>query len=132
MSGPFALSTLTLVALGGAAGCVLRYVTVVGAARVLGTGFPWGTLAVNVLGSFAMGLFFVWLTSRGLMRLSPLLLAGLLGGFTTFSAYSLDALLLWERGQAALAAVYAGASVVLSVAAVAAGAAAMRGWLAWA
>jgi CrcB protein len=104
MSGPFAPSTLALVALGGAAGCVLRHVTVVGAARVFGTGFPWGTLAVNVLGSFAMGLLFVWLTSRGLMRVSPLLLAGLLGGFTTFSAYSLDTLLLWERGQAALAA----------------------------
>jgi CrcB protein len=130
MSGPFAPQTLALVALGGAFGCVARYVTVVGAARLFGTGFPWGTMAVNVAGSFAMGLLFVWLTTRGLTRFSPLLLAGMLGGFTTFSAYSLDALLLWERGQAGRAALYAGASVALSIGAVAAGAALMRGWLA--
>ncbi|MFN3642958.1 MAG: fluoride efflux transporter CrcB [Gemmobacter sp.] len=130
MSSPFAPSTLALVALGGAIGCTARYVTVVGAARAFGTGFPWGTLAVNVAGSFVMGLLFVWLTSKGLVRLSPLLLAGVLGGFTTFSAYSLDTFLLWERGQAGLAALYAGASVLLSVAALVAGVAVMRGALA--
>lgn len=130
MTGPFAPQTLALVALGGALGCVLRYLAVVGAARAFGTGFPWGTLAVNVAGSFVMGLLFIYLTAKGLTRFSPLLLAGVLGGFTTFSAYSLDALILWERGQAPLAALYAGASVALSVAAVAAGAALMRGWLA--
>ncbi len=130
MAGPFAPQTLALVALGGAVGCVLRYLVVVGAARAFGTGFPWGTMAVNVVGSFVMGLLFVWLTARGLTRFSPVLLAGLLGGFTTFSAFSLDVLLLWERGQAPVALLYAGASVVLTLAAVAAGAALMRGWLA--
>lgn len=121
------LWTLTQVALGGALGAVARFVTVAAAARAFGPGFPWGTLAVNVVGSFVMGILVVWLEARGLTRLAPLLMAGVLGGFTTFSAFSLDVVRLWDAGAAAAAAGYALASVGLSVAALVAGAMMMRG-----
>ena len=118
---------LAQVALGGALGSVARYGVQLASLRLAGTGFPLGTLVLNVLGCFAMGLLFVWLTERGLMRYAPLLITGILGGFTTFSAFSLDALLLWERGQAGWAAGYVAASVLLSLGAVAAGVGVMRG-----
>ena len=107
----------TQVALGGAIGSVLRYLTI----SVVGG--PVATLAVNVLGSLVMGVLFVTLAPR----LSPLLMTGVLGGFTTFSAFSLDVLRLWENGQAVAAGGYAAGSVVLSVMALVAGAALMRG-----
>ncbi len=122
--------TLAQVALGGAIGSVARFLTVAGAARLLGGGFPWGTLAVNVTGSFAMGLLWIWLDARGLTRLAPLLAVGVLGGFTTFSAFSLDAVRLWENGSTLAAGLYAAGSVVVSLAALAGGAALMRGGLA--
>lgn len=109
--------TLTQVAVGGAIGSALRY----GAVLVIGA--PLGVLIVNVLGCFAMGVAFVLLQAR----LSPLLMTGVLGGFTTFSAFSLDALKLWEAGQGMAAAVYAGASVFLSLIAVGLGASLARG-----
>lgn len=108
------LGTLAHVALGGAAGSVTRYLT------LLTVPAPWGTLGVNVLGSFLIGLLVV---PAGRIGLSPLLLAGFLGGFTTFSAFSLDAARLWTAGQAGQAAAYVAGSVLLSLAAVAAGAA---------
>ena len=114
-------ATLLLVALGGALGAVARYLTGLAALRLIGAGFPWGTLAVNVAGSFAMGLLAVTLAHWGQTRLSPLLMTGFLGGFTTFSAFSLDALTLWERGDVLAAAAYVAASVILSLAALAAG-----------
>ena len=114
-------ATLLLVALGGALGAVARYLTGLAALRLIGAGFPWGTLAVNVAGSFAMGLLAVTLAHVGQTRLAPLLMTGFLGGFTTFSAFSLDALTLWERGDALAAAAYVAASVILSLAALAAG-----------
>ena len=114
-------ATLLLVALGGALGAVARYLTGLAALRLLGAGFPWGTLAVNVAGSFAMGLLAVTLAHVGQTRLAPLLMTGFLGGFTTFSAFSLDALTLWERVDALAAAAYVTASVILSLAALAAG-----------
>ena len=117
------IQSLILVALGGAAGSVARFLTVTAAARVA-PGWPWGTLAVNVAGSLAIGLLSVALAAR--MPLSPLLIAGFLGGFTTFSAFSLDALSLWQAGQAPQAAAYVAASVLLSLAAVALGAALAR------
>lgn len=117
------IQSLILVALGGAAGSVARFLTVTALARVAG-GWPWGTLAVNVAGGLAIGLLYVLLDQRA--QLSPLLVAGFLGGFTTFSAFSLDALKLWEAGQALQAAVYVAASVILSLAAVALGAALAR------
>lgn len=117
------IQSLILVALGGAAGSVARFLTVTALARVAG-GWPWGTLAVNVAGGLAIGLLYVLLDQRA--QLSPLLVAGFLGGFTTFSAFSLDALKLWEAGQALQATVYVAASVILSLAAVALGAALAR------
>ncbi len=105
------------VAIGGAIGSAARY----GMYRALpAQGFPWATFAVNVAGSLAMGLLAALLAGRG-GAWAPLLLTGVLGGFTTFSAFSLDALALWERGQGAMAAVYVGGSVLLSLAAVFAG-----------
>lgn len=111
------IRTLTQVAIGGAIGAVLRYVT------VASFGAPWAVLAVNVVGSFAMGVAFGVLSAR----LSPFVMTGVLGGFTTFSAFSLDALKLWEAGQVGPAVLYVGGSVVLSLGAVALGAALARG-----
>lgn len=112
------ISTLIQVALGGALGACGRYLVGLGALRLMGPGFPWGTLAVNVLGSFAMGLLVVALANLSATRFAPLLMTGLLGGFTTFSAFSLDALTIWERGDHALAVVYILASVLLSLGAI--------------
>jgi CrcB protein len=100
-----------LVALGGAVGSVARYGVGFAAARWLGVAFPWGTLAVNIAGGLAMGL----LAARSggdPMRL--LLGVGFLGGFTTFSAFSLETVRLMEH-QPGLAALYAAASLILSV-----------------
>lgn len=113
--------TLSQVAVGGAIGSVLRYLC------VAAFGAPLATLLVNVLGSFVMGVLFVVLISR--TQLSPLLMTGILGGFTTFSAFSLDALKLWQAGQPAQAALYVGASVISSLLAVALGAALAKGAL---
>lgn len=111
---------IVLVAAGGAAGSVARHLTVLAAAR-LAPGFPWGVMAVNVLGSFLIGLLAFGLL-HGRAPLSPLLITGFLGGFTTFSAFSLDALRLWQAGQGAAAAAYVLGSVALSLGAVVAGA----------
>ncbi len=105
--------TILSIALGGAIGAVLRHLAVTAA------GAPWGTAVVNVAGSFAIGVLYVLLASR--TPLSPFLMTGVLGGFTTFSAFSLDTMKLWEAGQMTQALLYAGASVLLSLAAVAAG-----------
>lgn len=113
--------TLLHVALGGALGASGRYLTGLAMTRLMGKGFPWGTLAVNVLGSFAMGLIVVVLAHFSANRFAPLLMTGVLGGFTTFSAFSLDVATLYERGQIGLAAAYAGASVVISIGALFAG-----------
>ncbi len=118
------------VALGGAAGAVLRHLVNIGALRLLGSGFPFGTLAVNVAGSFLMGCLVVALAHLGGTRFSPLLATGFLGGFTTFSSFALDTLVLWERGQHVLAAGYGLASVGLSLAAIVAGLHLARGLLA--
>lgn len=120
------MGTLFQVALGGALGASGRYLTGVAALRLTGPGFPWGTLAVNVVGAFLMGVLVVALGQLGANRYAPFLMTGLLGGFTTFSAFSLDALTLWERGQPGLAGGYVLASVVLSLAAIVAGLAVAR------
>ncbi|RBI84369.1 fluoride efflux transporter CrcB [Rhodosalinus halophilus] len=120
------MATLVQVGLGGALGAVARYLTGMAAIRLMGPGFPWATLTVNVAGSFLMGALVVILAQYSANRLAPLLMTGVLGGFTTFSAFSLDALTLWERGQAGLAAAYVAASVVLSLSAIAAGLLAAR------
>jgi CrcB protein len=123
------VQTLILVAAGGAAGSVLRYLVSLGALRAFGPGFPWGTLAVNVAGSVVIGALAVVLTGPR-AGLSPLLVAGFLGGFTTFSTFSLDALRLWQGGQAGLAGAYVAGSVALALGGVALGAWAARGWAA--
>jgi CrcB protein len=120
-------SILLQVALGGALGALARHGAGLVAARLAVPGFPWATLAVNVAGSFLIGFLWIWLAARGAERLSPLLMTGFLGGFTTFSAFSLDALRLWETGAAGPAAAYVGASVGLSLAAAAGGMALGRG-----
>ncbi len=119
------------VAAGGAVGAVGRYLIAAQALRLLGPNFPWGTLTVNVLGSFAMGVIVELSALR--MSLSPpsraFLVVGLLGGFTTFSAFSLDVSVLLERNEVGRAALYALMSVVLSVGALFAGLAVTRSWL---
>jgi CrcB protein len=116
--------TLIYVALGGALGASLRYLTVRAALRLFGPGFPWGTVAVNVLGSLIMGLVAVALIERfpgAWGRYAPFVMTGVLGGYTTFSAFSLDALSMWEKGRALAAALYVGGSVAASIAALALG-----------
>ncbi|MDP2741029.1 MAG: fluoride efflux transporter CrcB [Pseudorhodobacter sp.] len=124
------IQTLLSVALGGAIGASSRYLVNVASGRVFGMGFPYGTVIVNVLGSLLMGVLVVVLAHKGGMRLAPFLMTGVLGGFTTFSAFSLDALTIWERGQTALAAGYVLGSVVLSLVGIVAGMALARGWFA--
>ena len=105
------------VALGGAIGATLRWLTGQLTLRAMGPGFPWGTVAVNLLGSFLMGVMVVVLAEKGGNRAAPFLMTGVLGGFTTFSAFSLDAVTLIERGQVMLAAAYVGGSVFVGLAA---------------
>ncbi|TPW29334.1 fluoride efflux transporter CrcB [Pararhizobium mangrovi] len=117
-----------LVALGGAIGASLRHFVGVTATRFGGPGFPWGTMTVNILGSFVMGVI-VELVARRLgqsINMRLFLMTGLLGGFTTFSSFSLDTAFLWERGQGTLAAVYVVASVVAGIAALFGGLALIR------
>ncbi|MFN3721799.1 MAG: fluoride efflux transporter CrcB [Paracoccaceae bacterium] len=113
--------TLSHVALGGAIGASLRYLVQLGSARLLGTAFPYGTLAVNIAGSFLMGVLVVALAEKGGMRFAPFLMTGILGGFTTFSAFSLDTITLWERGQSWMSLGYVGLSIFLSLAALVVG-----------
>ena len=115
------IPTVIQVALGGAVGASLRYGANLGIGRLLGAAFPWHTLAVNVIGSALMGGLMVLLAHRGQQQLAPFLMTGILGGFTTFSAFSLDAATLWTRGEAGLALVYVAVSVGLSLAAIAVG-----------
>ena len=120
------------IALGGAIGASLRYAVVLGTTRLAGTGFPWGTFAVNVAGSFAMGVLAVVVVMRsdlGLERYAPFLMPGLLGGFTTFSAFSFETFELIERGRLVAAAGYVGGSVAVGLAALALGAGIARTWL---
>lgn len=108
--------TLSLVALGGAVGATLRYLTGVGVVRLIGhQEFPLAIITVNVVGSFLMGAFVVVAAQRGLTHLSPLVMTGVLGGFTTFSAFSLETVTLIERGAIGQAGLYMGLSVGLSI-----------------
>jgi CrcB protein len=117
-----------LVAVGGAIGSLLRYYIGQWTLRLMGPAFPWGTLAVNVVGCFVIGVFAELIARRfnASVELRLLLITGFLGGFTTFSAFSLDAISLFERGEAVAGGVYIVASVGLSMAAVMAGLAVMR------
>ena len=112
-----------IVFLGAGIGGAMRHGVNVAALRLVGAGFPWGTLAINIAGSFAMGLVAEYFALKsGLPQQWRLFLAtGVLGGFTTFSAFSLEVALLYERGELMSAGLYALGSVVLAVAGLFAG-----------
>ncbi|SIS68981.1 fluoride efflux transporter CrcB [Phaeovulum vinaykumarii] len=120
---------LLFVAAGGALGASGRYLVSVATMRLVGPGFPLATMIVNVLGSALMGALVVLLAHKGGMRFAPFLMTGVLGGFTTFSAFSLDAITLYERGAAMQAGVYVVLSVGLSLAALFGGMSLMRATL---
>ena len=110
--------TVLSVALGGAIGASLRFGVGAWTLRVFGPGFPVGTMLVNVLGSLAMGVAAVAMLHRfpgAWGSYAPFIMTGVLGGFTTFSAFSLDALNLIESGRMVNAALYVAGSVVLSI-----------------
>ncbi len=112
---------LTLwIAAGGAVGAATRHLVNVGATRLLGHSFPYGTFTVNVLGSLIMGLLIglmalKWSASQ---EIRAFLTTGMLGGFTTFSTFSLDFATIWDRKAHGLALIYAGSSVGISLVAV--------------
>ena len=130
MPAPSFPAASLLVALGGAAGSWLRYAVGVTLGRMGATTaqFPWSTLAVNVTGSLLMGVLAGWLARHGSGGESWRLLlgVGVLGGFTTFSAFSLELALMIERGSLVSAALYVAVSVLAGVAALFAGLAMMR------
>ena len=123
------LNTL-LVMTGGAIGAALRYQLGRASLRVIGPGYPWGTLAANVLGGFLMGALIGWLAVRYQGQHSEqirlLLAVGVLGGFTTFSAFSLETMLMFERGELLSALGYILLSVAASIGALALGMTIMR------
>ena len=132
MSALSPLSASLLVALGGGGGAVARYQLGRGMTHWLGASataaFPWATLACNVIGSLAMGVLVGWLAQRGGVEGARLLVGvGLLGGFTTFSAFSMELALLIERGMPGLAFSYAAVSLLAGLAALFVGLFAMRG-----
>ena len=108
-----------LVFLGGGSGALLRHLVNITVTRTMGTGLPWGIFAINVTGSLCMGLVAGWLAAKAGAAWNPqarlFLTTGILGGYTTFSAFSLDAVTLWERGESGMALLYVTASVALSI-----------------
>lgn len=124
------MQAFLVVFFGAGLGGALRHAVNLGCARACGTDFPYGTLVINILGSLAIGLLAGWLAFRageGWTQSARLfLVTGVLGGFTTFSAFSLDAMLLVERNDLVGAALYVGGSVAISILACAAGLAAVR------
>ena len=122
------LPQMLLVALGGALGSMLRYGVGRWAIAIMGPGFPFGTFAVNIIGGFAMGLLAGWLArnGEGAEDLRLLLGVGVMGGFTTFSAFSLEVYNMITQAEIALAAAYGVSSVAGSVLAVLAGVWLMR------
>jgi CrcB protein len=119
-----------LVFFGAGLGGCLRHAINLLAARGLGTNFPWGTFLINISGSLVMGLIAGFLTFRAgeswTQHVRLFVLTGILGGYTTFSAFSLDSALLYERGDLAGMAAYVGGSVVLALVGVFSGLALMR------
>jgi len=118
------MNKLLLVAAGGAVGSVARYLVGAGALRVMGPGWPYGTFTVNIVGGFLMGCLASWLALRGNGSGEPwrvLLGVGVMGGFTTFSSFSLETALMIQKRDYVPAFSYAAASVLLSVAALFAG-----------
>jgi CrcB protein len=112
------MTRFLIVAAGGALGAVARYGVGTLAGRLGATHWPWGTLTVNIVGGLLMGALTGWLAFRGGLHAESIRLfaaVGILGGFTTFSAFSLETALMIEKRQLALAGGYVAASVVLSI-----------------
>ncbi|WP_068082379.1 fluoride efflux transporter CrcB [Polycladidibacter stylochi] len=111
------MKDILLVFLGGGTGAMCRHLVSLAGLRYLGPSFPWGTFTVNILGSIIMGLFIEFLAHR--LNSSPefrlLVATGFLGGFTTFSSFSLDTAVLWERGEPLLAFAYVAGSVLIGI-----------------
>ena len=126
------MKMILAVALGGALGAVARYKTIGWVTALAGHGFPWGTVVVNVVGSFLMGT----LVELGAQKLNlsqemrAFLAVGVLGAFTTFSTFALDVATLWQRGELLATALYIAGSTALSILALFAGLAAVRAVLA--
>ena len=131
MDAPSPLFATLIVALGGGIGAALRYHAgrIVGRIAGLQATYPWPTFTINVVGSFAMGILAGWLARNGSGGETWRLLigVGVLGGFTTFSAFSLEIALLIEKGMIGLAAAYAATSIVAGAVGLFAGLAIMRG-----
>jgi fluoride exporter len=120
--------SFVIVFVGGGLGAALRHGVNLLVSALTGANFPFGTLAINVLGSFLMGVIVGYFTFQGAstQHWRLFLTTGILGGFTTFSAFSLETVLLYERGQPATAAVYVLASVGLAIAGLVAGLSLLR------
>jgi CrcB protein len=117
------MGMLAAIAAGGALGSVARYATLIGVGRIVGVGFPYGVLVVNIVGGFIIGalvelMALAWSPGE---TMRAFLVVGVLGGYTTFSAFSLDAWLLLEKGLYGPAIVYILASVILSIGALVTG-----------
>lgn len=117
MYGKNMISTIAAIGTGGALGAILRHGVNVGSVQLFGHGFPMGTLIVNVLGSFLMGVLIALFAHsiQTSQEIKLFLTTGFLGAFTTFSTFSLDVVTLFERGEVAMAGGYALASVILSI-----------------
>lgn len=122
------MTHIFLVAAGGALGSVLRYLVGLWTLRSFGPSFPWGTLTVNITGSFLIGVLAEVIARKfgASAEMRVFLITGILGGYTTFSAFSLDAITLLERGEPVTALIYVASSVLLSALAVFAGLVLMR------
>jgi CrcB protein len=125
------MNHIVLVAVGGALGSVARYFTGLATLRLFGPGYPWGTLTVNIFGGLVIGIFAELIARRfdGSPELRLFIITGILGGFTTFSAFSLEVTTMAERGDYVTAVGYVLVSVLISVAAVFAGLALVRAML---
>lgn len=127
---PQMIKTLMIVALGGSIGASLRFLWGTMVLRLAGpSDLPFAIMTANIVGSFLMGAFVALAAHRGLTYLSPFVMTGLLGGFTTFSAFSLETVTLIERGNLGMAGLYVALSVGLSIAGLMLGLWVMRGVL---
>jgi len=119
-----------LIAIGGGLGSILRYVMQSVVGHLTGMDFPYGTLIVNISGSIVMGLFIGWMSAHTDLKnandVRLFIAIGILGGYTTFSSFSLDAIVLYEKGKLMAMAVYVVSSVVISLLGVFAGLKLMR------
>ncbi|TNE65630.1 MAG: fluoride efflux transporter CrcB [Rhodobacteraceae bacterium] len=124
------MAPLIQVALGGAVGASARYLSGLAMTHLMGKSFPWNTMFVNFLGSFLMGVVVVTLAHENGNRFAPLLMTGMLGGFTTYSAFSLDAMTIIERGDYGIGAFYVLGTLVLALGGIAFGLFAARSFYA--